>query len=270
MTIKDPIKREQARQTRLEGYRTGRIKKYWLGKKRDFSMFRGKNHWNYGKPTSDYQKMRAYEVSKDKTFEERFGKKKADQIKHNISIKMKNKPPNQTSFKKGHICLTSPIKLPYDILYLHELYLKGNSLETIGKICGCSRTTISHRFKENNLMVKPSGYGYRRCICKDGHIVRSDYEKKIDDFFYENNIVHKYEDLHVDKYTPDWHVNNDIIVEMWGIDKPFYNDRQKAKIACYKNKGFCVINIYPDDLSNLNLKLGFLIKEQKQVITFQS
>ena len=112
--------------------------------------------------------------------------------------------------------------------------------------------------------------GYRRCICKDGHIVRSDYEKKIDDFFYENNIVHKYEDLHVDKYTPDWHVNNDIIVEMWGIDKPFYNDRQKAKIACYKNKGFCVINIYPDDLSNLNLKLGFLIKEQKQVITFQS
>jgi hypothetical protein len=49
------------------------------------------------------------------------------------------------------------------------------------------------------------------------------------------------------------------------LDTPFILSLKKQA-----EKNFRVINIYPDDLNNLYLKLGFLTENQKQVIAFQS
>lgn len=86
--------------------------------------------------------------------------------------------------------------------------------------------------------------------CKDGHYVRSTFEKILDDWLYDNKIFHCYEKRKYfgeaanqcvisDFYLPE----NDLYIELWGnIDKK-YAKRKAAKIEIYKNEKLNLLQV---------------------------
>ena len=90
----------------------------------------------------------------------------------------------------------------------------------------------------------------------DGHYVRSKAEALIDDFLFNNGIVHAYEkklpvkeDLFCDFYLPQ----GKVWIEYWGYEnKPEYLDRKKKKQAIYKKYGVNLIELTDMDIQNLD------------------
>lgn len=87
-------------------------------------------------------------------------------------------------------------------------------------------------------------------FCKDGHYVRSTFEKILDDWLYDNKIFHCYEKrkhfgeeanqcVISDFYLPE----NDLYIELWGnIDKR-YAKRKAAKIEIYNREGLKLLQV---------------------------
>ena len=110
-------------------------------------------------------------------------------------------------------------------------------------------------------------YGVKS-VTKRGEEVRSIAERKIADYFSENNIDYVYEreaktkgiffDSKIsspDFYLPDY----DVYVEYWGlVDAEDYRTRNryikkmKWKMAQYYENNIKFISIYPDNLENLD------------------
>ncbi|UTW61823.1 glycerol kinase [bacterium SCSIO 12741] len=90
----------------------------------------------------------------------------------------------------------------------------------------------------------------------DGHLVRSRGELLIDNFFYQNGIVHAYEKkvnidepMYCDFYLPQ----NKIYVEFWGMeDDPSYRQRKQKKLDLYSKYNFELIEINSADIDNLD------------------
>lgn len=81
--------------------------------------------------------------------------------------------------------------------------------------------------------------------CDDGHLVKSPYEKIIDNWLYSEGIRHAYEpklDIDKDKdITPDFYINEyngrkDIYIEFWGYDETNikYQQIKEYKMEVYK------------------------------------
>lgn len=94
--------------------------------------------------------------------------------------------------------------------------------------------------------------------CKDGHYVRSKSEKIIDDFLYDNNILHAYEkQLFIEEaydiqYIPDFYLKNEnIYIEFWGIDEENYLKKKEEKLKFYKTYNIQVISIEEKDIEHL-------------------
>jgi hypothetical protein len=97
---------------------------------------------------------------------------------------------------------------------------------------------------------------YKRIIAKakDGHLCDSVSELLIDNWFYENKILHE-RNAHYPNtnHKADWKIfvkNKEIFVEYFGLanDSPRYDRCIKEKEElCYKNK-ISLIAIYPKDL----------------------
>jgi len=101
-------------------------------------------------------------------------------------------------------------------------------------------------------------YGYF-CIAKDGHKCRSLAELKIDNYLYENNIIHDTEPLYPfhDKYNKsgrkraDWKIG-DIYIEYWGLsDQQHYRNKMQDKIKMAAELNISLIGITQVDLLNL-------------------
>ena len=103
----------------------------------------------------------------------------------------------------------------------------------------------------------------------DGHFVRSQGERTIDNWFYLNQIAHEYERC-LTKPDGKWvfpdfvlpydmegeyfgSLSKGILVEYWGVEnKADYEDRKKKKLEYYKLAGYQVIEIRPPDLKDIN------------------
>lgn len=114
-------------------------------------------------------------------------------------------------------------------------------------------------------------------ICSDGHIVKSQAERNIDEFLFKENVKHGYEvQLPVDEnisIKPDFclfdfrGLNNNnnstkVFVEYFGIENDErYENQKKFKIDYYKKIKATVICLYPEDNKDiygaLNKKLNF-------------
>ena len=88
----------------------------------------------------------------------------------------------------------------------------------------------------------------------DGHRVRSEGERKIDDFLYAKGITHEYEralpvedKALCDFYLPD----GDVYIEYWGLDDPEYAAKRKWKEAIYKKHGLNLVGLVYDEVRNL-------------------
>ena len=94
---------------------------------------------------------------------------------------------------------------------------------------------------------------------QDGHFVESEYEIKVDDMLYTNNIVHAY-NIKVDEIIErsvycDWYIpvllNKGIYIELWGVkDEEKYNKNKKEKIELYKKHNLPLIEIEYNELKD--------------------
>lgn len=94
---------------------------------------------------------------------------------------------------------------------------------------------------------------------QDGHFVGSEYEIKVDDILYNNNIVHAYnvkvDEIHERTVTCDWYIpillNKGIYIELWGVKgNEDYNRNKNEKIDLYKKHKLFLIEIEYDELRN--------------------
>lgn len=105
---------------------------------------------------------------------------------------------------------------------------------------------------------------------KDGHIVRSIWEERVDDWLTEKSLLHYYEkslnieeQLLSDFYIPHnlYIGNQDFYIELWGKKDEKYLKRKAKKIALYKKYNINLVEIFPQDLDNLDESLPPKLKE---------
>ena len=98
-------------------------------------------------------------------------------------------------------------------------------------------------------------------VCEDGHLVKSPYEKIIDDWLYSEGIKHAYEKkLDIDKntdITPDFYIPEhkgikNIYIEFWGYDE--------SNVKYQKQKEY-KMKLYPDVAKRDNITVIYLTKK---------
>lgn len=105
---------------------------------------------------------------------------------------------------------------------------------------------------------------------QDGHMVRSRGEMLIDDFLYQQGIVHAYErkvPIEEDMYCDFWLPTGKVYIEYWGIeDQEKYKERKRKKKELYEKYELNLIELSNKDVENLDdvlprllLKHGILI-----------
>ena len=130
---------------------------------------------------------------------------------------------------------------------------------------------------KENLIVEDEGdsniewLDYRRVYpmnirCKDGHYVRSKAEKLIDDYLFDNQIIHVYEKKVINEdndetYYPDFYLpyagrligqTKGIYIEFFGLeDNKKYLATEKKKIAYYKSMDYDVIEVRERNIDNI-------------------
>lgn len=111
--------------------------------------------------------------------------------------------------------------------------------------------------------------------CDDGHLVKSPYEKMIDDYFYHAGIFHAYEptldidkdnDIHPDFFIPEYNGINDIYIEFFGYgeDNVKYTKQKEYKQSIYpklcKERGITVLYLTKRDCNNVSATLTKKLK----------
>lgn len=118
-------------------------------------------------------------------------------------------------------------------------------------------------------------------ICDDGHLVKSPYEKIIDNWLYSEGIKHAYEKkIDIDKdrdLTPDFYIpelengTKNVYVEFWGYDETNikYQQRKDYKIKIYpelvKRDGIAVIYLNKKEVEKDTFKKKIKYAEQGKI-----
>jgi hypothetical protein len=96
-----------------------------------------------------------------------------------------------------------------------------------------------------------------RELCVDGHKARSRDERLIDDWLTANGIFHEREPR-LKGMHPDWRIGS-VYVEYWGMaGQQGYEARRAEKLAIYKRRRLKLVELFPEDVAQLESKLGFL------------
>lgn len=129
---------------------------------------------------------------------------------------------------------------------LERLYDAGQSVRTIGSMFGVSEGTIRRRLVEAGAKIRPDGWnGGKRYPCRDGHLARSLYEQRVDDWLTANGIPHTLEPAYPwdRRYMADFLVG-DVYIEVWGVsDNAAYNERKQLKVQQCESAGIDLIQI---------------------------
>lgn len=101
-------------------------------------------------------------------------------------------------------------------------------------------------------------FGYK-VLANDGHECLSLGEKNIDDWLYLNKIPHDKEPLYPGVFLrADWKVGN-YFIEYWGLyGNEDYDNKILIKREIAEEYKIPLIEIFPEDIPNLKLKLGIL------------
>jgi hypothetical protein len=115
----------------------------------------------------------------------------------------------------------------------------------------------------------------RQYHCDDGHDVRSLSEKDIDNWLWTRGIAHAYEPVVTipEKLIPDFKVRNsrkeDVYIEFWGRENdPLYNVRMQRKRALYPRYHLHLIEIFQEDITNLDFKLSQKLMNKGVVVPY--
>jgi len=95
----------------------------------------------------------------------------------------------------------------------------------------------------------------RRYRTQDGHYVRTKSEAIIDNWLYNNMIVHAYErkvpikeDIHCDFFIPQ----AKCYIEYWGMEDEAYLERKKKKQKLYRKHKLKLIELTEADIENID------------------
>ena len=117
-------------------------------------------------------------------------------------------------------------------------------------------------------------------VCDGGHLVKSPYEKIIDNWLFKENIQHAYEvkididkdkDITPDFYIPEYNGTKNIYIEFWGYDETNmkYQQRKQYKLQIYpelvKRDGITVIYLNRKEVENDTYKKKIKYAEQGKI-----
>lgn len=117
-------------------------------------------------------------------------------------------------------------------------------------------------------------------VCEDGHLVKSPYEKIIDNWLYQEGIQHAYEkkididkdkDLTPDFYIPEYKGTKNIYIEFWGYEATNikYQQQKEYKLKIYpdlvKRDGITVIYLNKKEVDNDTYKKKIKYAEQGKI-----
>jgi hypothetical protein len=93
-------------------------------------------------------------------------------------------------------------------------------------------------------------------ITTDGHNVRSEGERKIDNWLFEHGILHAYEYPIPGTKRCDFFIpmkgSSGIYIEFWGLQNKVYLANKKLKQEIYRKNKLQLIEVEQKDLKNLN------------------
>lgn len=114
----------------------------------------------------------------------------------------------------------------------------------------------------------------RQFHCSDGHDVRSLSEQSIDEWMSAHQVYHEYERLAniPEHLVPDFTVytadRRPVFIEFWGmLDDPAYQQRRLRKCEVYHRHRCTLIELYQDDLRNLDFSLRTKLREHNVSVT---
>lgn len=159
-------------------------------------------------------------------------------------------------------CMKEAFRIPIDRDTLQRLYVDDElTTREIGQILGRSKKVVLDYLKHYGFEVRPDGIKNRNRIeCKDGHLVRSYYERAFDNLLHRNGISHEYDPRlpFNRRYMADFKVG-DVYVEIWGLmDWEKYREQREKKLRLYHDNGCKLLEIFPDDFKSIQTKLNEL------------
>jgi len=194
-----------------------------------------------------------------KTFRELGKKYKCDPTTIMNWIKAYNLPRPASYEKRRGLNFKEPSKKQLEKWYLEQ---KMSTVQ-IGELINLSGQSISSRLKNYNIPVRYSGFNFKRYECEDGHIVKSIYEKRVDDWLFIHHLEHHYEPPcpFNHRQKADFKVK-DFYIEVWGITSKEYKKKKSEKRKHYKQNNIKLIQIYPADRDyRLHKKLKLLLSK---------
>jgi len=168
--------------------------------------------------------------------------------------------------KRRGLDFKEPTKTQLEHWYLEQQLSAGQ----IGKLIGLSGAAATARLRKFNIPIRYSGFNFKRYKCQDGHIVKSVYEQRVDDWLFVHKLLHQYEpQLPWNNHQRADFKVNDYYIEVWGITSQRYKERKLAKRREYKKRNLKLIQIYPiDSQRGLSRKLNKLLsKNNKKTIS---
>lgn len=165
--------------------------------------------------------------------------------KENIPIRTMS----EAEFVRHGKNIKKPSKEQLEKWYIDEM----KTTVEIGNIVGVPFSTVKNWLSKYKIQKRKSRYGMKYYVnCRDGHKVKSSYEKTIDNWLFDKGIPHDYNGLLPGQknYRYDFKVN-DWFIEIWGLaGVEFYDKRMDNKIHYYDIHKFKRINIFPDDIAS--------------------
>lgn len=129
---------------------------------------------------------------------------------------------------------------------LRERVGAGESLSSISRDYPVSRSLLRARCETYSIEVPRDGWQRgKRFPCGDGHLARSTYEQRVDDWLFDNLIEHETEPTYPwdRRYRADFRVG-ETYIEVWGVTgNPAYRERRDLKIRRCAETGIDLIQI---------------------------
>lgn len=129
-------------------------------------------------------------------------------------------------------------------------YQAGHSTLAIARHLGVSDHLIQTRLQQAGIPLRASGFG-RQQLARDGHPVRSGWERIVDDWLTDQGIEHTVEPripFAITKWCADFFARGHYL-EVWGVEgSRTYDAKRAAKEAHYRRYRLLHLGITPAEL----------------------
>ncbi|HFC9348521.1 TPA: hypothetical protein QFD63_001873 [Enterococcus faecium] len=159
-------------------------------------------------------------------------------------------------------CMKEAFSVPIEKDILQELYVEQDlTSREVGQVIKRSKKVVLDYLKKYDISIKPDGIQkHAKILCKDGHLVRSHYEKAFDNYLFKLGIEHEYEvRLPFNKRCACDFKIGEVYVEIWGLMTwKTYREGRERKLKLYRDNNCLLLEIFPEDFKNLELKMNEL------------